>query len=122
VLGSRPDVARTCADAGVPAGGPEDAAMRASTADVGAEGGRSGPPASAPRVPGPGSHETVATSSSTVTSTSDADPAALPRSAAPDGALSVLAAEHVRGHVSELVADEALADTVRAEDLAAKEP
>ena len=96
--------------------------MRARSGDVGAEGGGSGLPASAARVPAPGSHETVATSSSTVTSTSEADPAALPRSVAPDGALSVLAAEHARGHVSELVADEALADTVRAEDLAAKEP
>jgi hypothetical protein len=122
VLGSRPDVARSRADAGASAGGPEDTAMRTRSGDVGAEGGGSGPPASAARVPAPGSHETVATSSSTVTSTSEADPAALPRSAAPDGALSVLAAEHARGHVNELVADEALADTVRAEDLAAKEP
>lgn len=96
--------------------------MRACRGDVGPEGGGSGPPASAARVPAPGSRETVATSSITVASESEADPAELPRSAAPDGALSRLAAEHARGQVSELVADEALADTVRAEDLAAKEP
>ena len=129
VLGSRPDVARTRADAGVLASAPEDVPMRARGSDVGADarehpadgGAGSAAPASAARVPAPGGRETVPDSSSTPSSTSMEEPAVFPGPAQPDGALSAVVAEHAPGHVRELVADDALADTMRPGELAGTE-
>ena len=129
VLGSRPDVARTRADAGASASAPEDVPMRARGGDVGADareypadgGAGSAAPASAARVPAPGGRETVPDSSSTPSSTSVEEITASPRSARPDGALSAVVAEHAPGHVRELTGDDALADTMRPWELAGTE-
>lgn len=119
VLGSRPDVARTRADAASGATDPEDTLTRESSPD---QRGGSGPPVSAARVPAPGPRETIPTSStSTGASARVEESATVPRSAPGDGALPVAVAEHPRALTPELVTDEALADTMRPEDLAAKE-
>jgi hypothetical protein len=85
------------------------------------QGAGSGPPVSAARVPAPGPRETIPTSSSTGASARVEESATVPRSAPADGALSVAVAEHPSALTPELVTDEALADTMRPEDLAAKE-
>ena len=93
--------------------------MRARRGDVPADGGAgSAAPASSARVPAPGGRETVPDSSSTPSSTSMAEPAVFPGPAQPDGALSAVVAEHEPGHVRELTADDALADTMRPGELA----
>ena len=129
VLGSRPDVPRTRAEAAAGATDPEDTPMPARRGDVGADGRESSPdqgagsdqPMSAARVPAPGSRETIPTASSTGASAPIGEWAAVPRSPSADGALSVAVAEHPRALTPELVTDEALAETMRPEDLA-KEP
>lgn len=119
VLGSRPDVALTRADVGSSADAPEDGPMRARRRDVPADGGAgSAAPASSACVPAAGGRETVPDSSSTASSTPVEEPTAFSRPADTDGALSARAAEHAEGHVRELAADDALADTMRPGDLA----
>jgi hypothetical protein len=118
VLGSPPDVAHTRADAASGATDPKDTPTRESSPD---QRGGSGQPVSAARVPAPGPRETIPTSSSTGASARVEESATVPRSAPPDGALSVAVAEHPIALTPELVTDEALADTMRPEDLAAKE-
>ena len=122
VLGSRPDVARTRADAGSSPGAPEDGPIPARRGDLPAHGGAgSTGPASAARVPAPGGRETVPDSSSTPSSTAMEDLTAFRRSARSDGALSAVVAEHAPGDVRELAADDALADTMRPGELAGTE-
>jgi hypothetical protein len=121
VLGSRPDVAPAPADGGSSHGAPEDGAMRARRGDVADGGAGSIAASSTARVPARGGRETVPDSSSTASSSSVQEPTAFPPSADTDGALSARAAEHARGHVRELAADDALADTMRPGDLAGTE-
>jgi hypothetical protein len=122
VLGSRPDVAPTRADVAASADAPVDGPMRARRRDVPVDGGAgSAATASSARVPMPGGRETVPASSSTPSNTAMEERTAFPRSARPDGALSAVVAEHARGQVHELAADDALADTMRPAELAGTE-